>query len=455
MCGVAVYNNLQMDDLRRVNSVQLYTFWKNLSLGLLVIIALMAFSHILPFYASPIIAFLAATVLYTMLYNNKMRTESGCLVIVYTLLYCVVNYTIVTVVLSILTMWHFVSLPKEFLFLNDPYISSLLMNPVCLITCIVLYFRRRSIGICRECRLSADGLYERGKAGSIVRYEAYFQIRNLIYLFGFLTVAVWAYYEFIYIKLSLNSRDYYVFTWLNIISFVLDELYFVARYYNLYLDLKENDEIITQEELQDMTAKTYLRYYVIYGDKIYLDPKSIVAGSEYKEVLDTPFVTKRSVNGIPIPEVRSIIRQLTGSADGELRFFYGRRSAELKNHSVLRYFYFLDGRLEDYQDMPVDGEWVDFEDVKRFYTHTPGKFAPMAVGDISRLATIILTEKMYDENGRRKVRLKSYSPTFTLEDVRNSALDFQDDKWIKISMFNSDTPFYRVKKLFRGKPKVR
>lgn len=105
--------------------------------------------------------------------------------------------------------------------------------------------------------------------------------------------------------------------------------------------------------------------------------------------------------------------------------------------------------------MPVDGEWVDFEDVKRFYTHTPGKFAPMAVGDISRLATIILTEKMYDENGRRKVRLKSYSPTFTLEDVRNSALDFQDDKWIKISMFNSDTPFYRVKKLFRGKPKVR
>lgn len=455
MCGVAVYNNLQMDDLRRVNSVQLYTFWKNLSLGLLVIIALMAFSHILPFYASPIIAFLAATVLYTMLYNNKMRTESGCLVIVYTLLYCVVNYTIVTVVLSILTMWHFVSLPKEFLFLNDPYISSLLMNPVCLITCIVLYFRRRSIGICRECRLSADGLYERGKAGSIFRYEAYFQIRNLIYLFGFLTVAVWAYYEFIYIKLSLNSRDYYVFTWLNIISFVLDELYFVARYYNLYLDLKENDEIITQEELQDMTAKTYLRYYVICGDKIYLDPKSIVAGSEYKEVLDTPFVTKRSVNGIPIPEVRSIIRRLTGSADGELRFFYGSRSAELKNHSVLRYFYFLDGRLEDYQDMPVDGEWVDFEDVKRFYTHTPGKFAPMAVGDISRLATIILTEKMYDENGRRKVRLKSYSPTFTLEDVRNSALDFQYDKWIKISMFNSDTPFYRVKKLFRGKPKVR
>ncbi len=444
-----------MDDLTRVNSVQLYSFWKNLSLGLLVIIALMAFSHILPFYASPIVALLAAAFLYTMLYNTRMRPESGCLLVTYTLLYSVINYTIVTVLLNILTIWHLVELPTEFLFLNDPYIPSLLMNPLCFITCVVIYARRRNIGVCRDCSLRTGGLYERGKMGAIFKYEAYFQIRNLCYLFGFLTVAVWSYYEFVYIRLSLNSRDYYVFTWLNIIAFVLDEVYFVARYYNLYLDLKENDEIISQEELHDMTAKTYLRYYVICGNKIYLDPHSIVPGAEYKEVLDTPFVTKRSVNGIPIPEVRSIIRRLTGAPDGELRFFFGRRSSDLKNHSVLRYFYFLDGEPEDYQDMPVDGEWVDFEKVKYIYSHTPGQFAPMAVGDLSRLATIVLTSKKYDEEGRRKVNIKNYSPNFNLKDVRDTELDFQDDKWVRISLFNSDTPFYKVKKFFRGKPKVR
>ncbi|MDE5957940.1 MAG: hypothetical protein K2G78_06520, partial [Muribaculaceae bacterium] len=93
--------------------------------------------------------------------------------------------------------------------------------------------------------------------------------------------------------------------------------------------------------------------------------------------------------------------------------------------------------------------------VKYIYSHTPGQFAPMAVGDLSRLATIVLTSKKYDEEGRRKVNIKNYSPNFNLKDVRDTELDFQDDKWVRISLFNSDTPFYKVKKFFRGKPKVR
>lgn len=442
-----------MDDLKRVNSVQFYSFWKNLSIGLLAIIGLMAFSHMLPFYASPIVAFLAAAGLYTMLYNNRLRTDSSCMVIVYVILYCIINYTVVTVILNVLTIWNIVNLPDEFLFLNDPYIPSLLMNPVCALTCVIMYWRKNTLGVCQECRLRTGGLYERGKSASIFKAEAYYQIRNLIYLFGLLSVAVWAYYQFVYIRLSINSRDWYVFTWLNIIAFILDEVYFVARYYNLYLQLKENDEIITQEELQDMTAKTYLRFYVICGNKIYMDTHSVVPGQEYKEVLDTPFITRRSVNGIPIPEVRNIIKRMTGVGKGELRFFYGRRSSDLKNHSLLRYFYFLDGNPEDYTAMPVDGEWVDFEEIKRMYTRTPGKFAPRAIADISRLATIILTEKIFTEEGVRKVKLKSYTPSFNLHDVRKSNLDFQDDKWIKISMFNSDTPFFKVRRLFRAYPK--
>ena len=365
------------------------------------------------------------------------------------------NFTFVTVVLNILTLWKVVDLPEEFIFLHDPYIPSLVMNPVCFVTCLVMYFRRRRLGICRQCKMYTDSMYERGKTGLIFKYEAFFQIKNLCIMFGVLTAFIWVYYEFVYIELSVNTRDWYVFTWLNIIVFVLDELYFVVRYYNLYLDLKENDEIISQEELQDITSKTYLRYYVICDNKLFLNLHSIIPGAEYKEVLDTPFVTKRSVNGIAIDEVRSIIRRFTQVDDGELRFFYGRRSADLKNHSILRYFYFLSGNPDDYNDIPVEGEWVDFDMVKRIYSHTPGKFAPTAVTDLSRLATIILTEKIYDENGRRKLRLKNYSPNFSLRDVRESILDFQDEKWVKISMFNSDTPFFRIRRILRGKPKIR
>ena len=444
-----------MEDLTKVNSLQLYRFWKNLSIGLLSLIAMLAISRILPFYASPIVAFLCSAFLYTLIYNNRISSDGNCVIVLYSLLYCVINYTIVTVMLSVLEIWNIVSLPDEFLFLNDPYIPSLLLCPICFLTLIVLYIRRNSLSFCQSCKLKTGGLYERGRNGQIFRYESFYQIKNLIYLFGSLSVLIWSYYQFVFIKLALNSRDWYVFTWLSIIAFIIDEIYFIYRYYNLYLDLKENDEIITEEELQDMTAKTYLRYYVICDNKIFLDPHTITPQQTYKEVLDTPFITKRAVNGIPLPEVLSIIQRLTGVKDGELRFFYGRKSPDLKNHSLLRYFYFLDGKPEDYPELPLDGEWVDFDDVKRMYTHTPGKFAPRAISDLSRLATIILTEKIFTEDGKRKSKIKSYSPTFNLRDVRASQLDFQDDKWVRISMFNSDTPFYKIKKLFKTKPRVR
>ena len=444
-----------MEDLTKVNSLQLYRFWKNLSIGLLSLIAMLAISRILPFYASPIVAFLCSALLYTLIYNNRISSDGNCVIVLYSLLYCVINYTIATVMLSVLEIWNIVSLPDEFLFLNDPYIPSLLFCPICFVTLIVLYIRRNSLSFCQSCKLKAGGLYERGRNGQIFRYESFYQIKNLIYLFGSLSVLIWSYYQFVFIKLALNSRDWYVFTWLSIIAFIIDEIYFIYRYYNLYLDLKENDEIITEEELQDMTAKTYLRYYVICDNKIFLDPHTITPQQTYKEVLDTPFITKRAVNGIPLPEVLSIIQRLTGVKDGELRFFYGRKSPDLKNHSLLRYFYFLDGKPEDYPELPLDGEWVDFDDVKRMYTHTPGKFSPRAISDLSRLATIILTEKIFTEDGKRKSKIKSYSPTFNLRDVRASQLDFQDDKWVRISMFNSDTPFYKIKKLFKTKPRVR
>ncbi len=443
-----------MEDLQRVNSLQLYSFWKHLSIGLLTLIGLMAFSHVLPFYAAPIVSFICAAVLYGMIAQNRNSAESDCMIVIYAMLYCVMNYTMITIILNVFTIWNVIELPDEFLFLNDPYIPSLLMNPVCFLTMSVIYLRRNKMRFCQECKLRKGGLYERGRAGAIFKYESFYQIKNLIYLFGVLSVLIWNYYLFVYIRLSINSRDWYVFTWLTIIAFIFDEIYFVYRYYNLYLDLKDNDDIITQEELQDMTAKTYLRYYVICENKIYLDPHTVLPKEEYKEVLDTPFVTKRAVNGIPMPEVRTIIRRLTGT-DGELRFFFGRKSTDLRNHSVLRYFYFLNGTPEEHSEIPVEGEWVDFELVKRLYTRTPGKFAPMCVADISRLATIILTEKIFDEEGRRKNKLKSYTPSFNLHDVKNSVLDFQDDKWIKVSMFNSDTPFFGIKKFFKGKPKVR
>ena len=58
--------------------------------------------------------------------------------------------------------------------------------------------------------------------------------------------------------------------------------------------------------------------------------------------------------------------------------------------------------------------------------------------DLSRMITVILTQKIFDERGYRRIKVKSYQPSFDLVELREKNYDFQDDKWIRISLFNSD-----------------
>ena len=262
---------------------------------------------------------------------------------------------------------------------------------------------------------------------------------------------VWVYYQFFYINVNVNARDSYIFTWLTVFGLLIDELYFSIRYYNLYLDLKESQEIITPNELRDMTAKTYLRFYVVCGDNMYLTDHAIEIGGNEKELIDTPFFTKQSMNGILAEDVKRVIERMTGVEGGELRFFYGRKSPDDDKHSLLRYFYFLDGDVSEYKELETPGEWYSFNQVKYLYSNYPEKMTELAVYDITRLATIMLTEKIFDEEGYRKSGIRSYNPTFTLSEVRKSKIDFQDDKWIKISLFNSDTPMYKLKKWWKSR----
>ena len=438
-----------MQDLGKITSQQLYTFWKNLSFGLLTVVAVLVLSVLLPFYFSTIIALFASAYLYTVLYNNKLKRNPSCMIIPYAIFICLITFSFVSIVINILNIWNILWIPPELNFFQYPYIPSLLLCPICFIVMVIIHFREGKLNMCISCKLKNGDPTERGKIGALMAHESELQIRNLMIIFGVITTIIWTYYLKFYINTDVNNRDWYVFMWLTIIVFVLDEVYFIARYFNLYLDMKENNEIITQEELRDMTSATYIRYYVVCDDYVFISNKVTDPRAPLKPMIDTPFFTKRSVNGITIPEVTNIIRRMTGVRDGDLRFFFGRKIIGGR-HSLLRYFYYLDGKPEDYPELNAEGSWMSFDELKRIYSFTPDKLAKIYVSDITRLATIMLTYKIFDDKGFRKNKLKSYRPTFSLKEVRNSNLDFQDDKWIKISLFNSDTPFYRVKKWMKG-----
>ncbi|MDE6536704.1 MAG: hypothetical protein K2M13_01510 [Muribaculaceae bacterium] len=441
-----------MEDLKKVNSDRLYAFWKNFAIGLLILILMIGLNMLLPVFFSPIIALIAAAALYTILYNNRLTRKSNCMLVIYALFFGLVGFSFVEILVNIIDIWEVIPyrLPKAFSFFNAPFLPSLLLDPIIFITVLIVYFRRKHLSICINCKLASGDYAGSSRMAQLLSTESYLQLRNLILIFGLLSIITWGYYLFSFVEVNMSGKDYYVFVWLNIIILSIDELYFAFRYFNIYIDLKENNELISQEELNDMSSKTFIRYYVICDNQIFINPKTIDNARGSIPVLDTPFYTKRSVSGMTVSEIHKLIKRMTGVGDGELRFFFGRKNPGSDKNSTLRYFYFLDGKPEDYPEMNVEGEWVDFENIKKIYSYQPQSLGSTMVSDITRMATIILTQKIFNEDGFRKIKLKSYRPSFNLIEVKRNNYDFQEDKWIKISLFNSDTKLYRLKKWWRG-----
>ncbi len=438
-----------MKDLDKINSSRLFSFWKNLSLGLLIVLVSMFIAQVLPYYFSPIITLIGAAVLYTMLYNGRIESNPSCMLVVYALFYSMITYAFITIVINILYIWGIFSLPKELTFFSPPYIPSLMYNPICCLVIGFMLIRGNSMNFCNDCKFKNGLSIDRGRFGQLLHKENKVQLFNLFCLFLVMSVIVWVYYFTYYDKSAdVNSRDKYIMLWLNLLCIVIDELYFALRYYSIYLDLKEEGNIITEQELSDMTTKTYLRFYVICANSIYVNTKIMDPRMPYREIIDTPFVTKRNVNGITTAEVNGIISSMI-RIPGHLRFFFGRKNPDLEKHSLLRYFYFLDGTPEDYPEVRLAGEWMDFNRIKNIYNSSPTLMSSTFLGDMSRMATIVLTQKIFDDRGFRKIKVKSYQPTFTLEEIRQNDYDFQDDKWIRVSMFNSDTKGFHMRRLMR------
>ncbi|MBD5278449.1 MAG: hypothetical protein HDS32_04355 [Bacteroides sp.] len=440
-----------MEDIRKVNSMQLYYLWKNLAIGLLCIGATIAMTKMLPYYMAPAVALFFSGVLYTILWNNSTSGQSSCMIVVQTIFFSLLGYTFVSVLLVLVYVFGLWDVPHEIIFFNEPYMPALILMPVSFLVVLYVIFFKNTLPVCRQCIARYGRARERGYFGLISSKETDLQLKNMAVLFAVLSAITWWYYMHVYVNINQNGRDWYVFVWIVILAIILDELYFMTRYYNLYLDLQEHNEIITPEELRDITARTYLRYYVICGEYIYMNPDSFDRLNQKGGVLDTPFITKRTVNGVPTSEARKIVEDMTGQKEGELRFFFGRHLHGVDKHSLLRYFYFLDGDISMYGDMGMPGKWMHFDEVKKIYSETPLSIAYNALNDLSRVSTIILTERIFDEEGNRKNRIKSYKGgTLRLADIRNSRLDFQDDKWLRIADFNSDVKFFRLKKFARG-----
>ncbi len=449
-----------MDQLHKISGNQVYLLWRNLSFGLLMFMLLIACTKILPFYLAPVLALGVALIYYRSLFfqshneNDPKGIDISCHLVSYCLFYCVICYCVVGITINVLYAWGIIIVPSELIFFNYPYLITLLLLPCSFFTVLLMVLRGRKIWICASCPHRKNSGVERSLSSRLFEKEARVQIYNLLAVFGLLSVMVWTYFLTVYSNVNQNDRDNYVFIWMVLIVFLCDEIYFIYRYVNIFEILRNCDEIATTEEISNISARTYVRLYVLCDDAIYVDPRTLDPLVLDRDVIDTPFQSKRNVNGMSDSEVKEMIEQSYGLHGGELRFFYGRKMNHNSERSLLRYFYFIDGKAKDCESIKVPGEWMDFKDLKKVYDKDVKNIAPLMTADLIRLATIMITSKMYDSEGRRLNNIRSYRPTFHMSDLRHAKMDFQDDKWIAVSEFNEDTPFYKLKRfwqLFIGK----
>lgn len=444
-----------LKELNKVNSRHVYMLWRNFALALITLFCTVLLTRLLPPIFAPIISTIACAILYVTIYNNAFSDSESCIVVPYMMFIVILAYTILTVLLNLLNIWGIVDIPSAMVFFDGYFVPGLILGPCGVIVGIIIYIRRHRLSICSECRLSNGAPIERGQTGLIFSRESTSQIKNLIAVFTIISCLCWGYYFFLFSDVSLTSRDIFVFSWTALVVYLVDVLIFGMRYYNLYLDLKENDEIVSPAELENISARTYLRFYVICGDSIYLYKReSMELRDEFRTVLDTPFFTRKMVSGIPEREVKTMIEEATGIKGGKLKFFFGRRVSDSGKHRMLRYFYFLPESLEECPaQLKRNGEWLSSERFKTIYNTRPLYLSSTLLSDMTRLATILITSKTFDENGERRTRLMQYRPSFNFSELRNSDIDFHGDLWLRVANNNADHRFFRFKKIFsRRKP---
>lgn len=441
-----------MHNLFKVNSEQIFLLWRNTAISLLALMANHTIARILPVYMTPIVSTVIAAFMYFFIYSNSYSKSESCMAVPYTVFLILVSYTLALIAINLINIWTIWDLPAEMVFFDGIYIPNLIMAPTGLLVAVIVYLRRKRLSICVDCRLTNGSPLDRGRLGIIYSNESTLQMRNMMLIFSIFTVLAWGYYLFGYTDTNISNRDTYVFTWIAMMIYIMDIIYFGIRYYNLYLDLRERDELISPDEIDTVGVRTYVRFYVICSDCMYVTDHSTdnLRDDDDGDLLGTPFMTKRNMSVIALSELKEIVSRMTGVANGKLQFFFGRRRADAAERRVLRYFYFLPGNAEDYPSLALKGKWISSEKLKTIYNQMPDRLTTSFLADMSRLATILITMKTFNENGDRRMKLAHYKPTFTFQELQDSDVDFQDDTWIRVSMFNSDTKFFKFRRWLRS-----
>ncbi len=316
------------------------------------------------------------------------------------------------------------------------------------LTLLLYNFRQRNVQplFCHQCIVCRGGLQERRLLGDFSRYEA--QHITYLILMGGALVSLLSWALFIYgIKWASRAGIYYYsyFPLGLIFAVILFEIIRRFLIQTIFDSHEKKSKKWVQEDKKEMPCYTSIRVVVLCQGEIFLikiEDKSSEP-IEGDSGWDTPIHQYRNYCSSLDEEkqlARKTIRELLHIENPDLRHL-SSTTAPSYLRRVGQYLLFLPAeereRLNRYP-----GSWHSTEEVNKLYHEN--QLYPLFKELYARLYTVVNTANTYYNNGKRRLAIKKYTPTFSLQHLEKSDIEFDNPIWLYVSQHNEDKWLYRL-----------
>lgn len=314
-----------------------------------------------------------------------------------------------------------------------PYISSLVIYSVASFAAIWYLTIGMRAYVCVHCQIKNGNYNERGIISKLFLQESAIQLRTLLVMSALIATTDWIYYYVRYVNVNYNSADVFFFVGIPTVFTVLTIIYFYSRYNSMWRHYCVNPAM---ESIHG--TSTSLRYIMIVGDHILLDPyNGMIVDTPAKCFI--PFVTQ-----VDQHKAEDTFRQLSGIKAPRISLAYeSEETATLAN--TFHYLCFFDS-LQDLKGCKLPGQLYSLTRVTKMARKQI--LSPELRTELERIYTVAMTWKTYTPEGRRIYPVKKYRPSFRLRDIKDYNVDFNDRKWLVINVNNEDKRFFRLRRFW-------
>lgn len=430
------------------NSKGIFSMWWNwtVSTGLLI------FTTVLSLWVPPVWLPLATfgldLILFVMIKNNRQTRVPGCYLIPFICSRALMWSAVIMVIINLLYSHWFIYRVFDLGTINRqiPFITQLIVSPATFVVALWADRKHSKLSFCRDCRIRYGTPAERGFLGKMFTQEGRYQNRMLIIFSGFCSVTAWGYYFATYVNESLNNMDKFFFVWISALVFFITTIYMVFRYLGLWSYYCKREENLKMHG----ATMTKLRFIIFHDNTICLhtptfDSDNMIEGDGK---IDTPIQLNLSYRTkVTLFDAIKAFDNISGLKNVDVRFMYSNLNTNA-DYNIFHYLCFLtDEQRNEFDEKHSDVEWLGLTSIARLINEQD--MAPLFSAEFIRLHTIAMAWKTYDEEGRRKYKIKNYRPTFRLCDVKKYDVDYNDPTWLYVADNNEDSPFYKIKHLWR------